>query len=201
MFFPINISNNHWTLVFCEIHSETMVIEISYYDSFGPSSSSQKYCLGIKMWFESEFQKRNMVDKYLFILEDKSIIQQFDGIQNMIHLAFDRKIKVYKDSQELSRLRTLIAFICTDKSMQTLSLVSTNKLNLDIVEEDMMKHRSGSSTSLKSIEGQTPVDISRISIIDNSDCQEEVSGRYSDKYVSATEYYNFLQIIRRRTGF
>lgn len=203
MFFPINISNNHWTLVYCEINSDKKIIEISYYDSFGPQRSSQKYCLGIKMWFESEFQKRNMRNKYSYILLDKSIKQQFDGfncgvivIQNMIHLAFNREIRVYKDIQELSRLRSLIAFICTDKSMHTLPFVSNNNLNLEIVESDMMKHRSGSSTSLKSIEGQTPVDIERISIIDH----QEVSCRYSDKYVSATEYLKFLQIIRRKIG-
>jgi hypothetical protein len=156
------------------------------------------------MWFESEFQKRNLVNKYSYILKDKSIKQQFDGfncgvivIQNMIHLAFDRNIKVYDDPQELSRLRSLIAFICTDKSMQTVSFISKNNLNLDTLEKDMMEHRSGSSTSLKSIEGQTPVDIERISIIDYSCIQEEESDRYSDEYVSATEYLKFLQIWKK----
>jgi Ulp1 family protease len=204
MFFPINIRNNHWTLVYCEINSKTMIIHISFYDSFGPNNDSKMYCLGIKMWFESEFQKRNLVNKYSYILKDKSIKQQFDGfncgvivIQNMIHLAFGRNIKVYDDPQELSRLRSLIAFICTDKSMQTVSFISKNNLNLDTLEKDMMEHRSGSSTSLKSIEGQTPVDIERISIIDYSCIQEEESDRYSDEYVSATEYLKFLQIWKK----
>ena len=204
MFFPINISNNHWTLVYCKINSKTMIIEISYYDSFGPNNGSKMYCLGIKMWFESEFQKRNLVNKYSYILEDKSIKQQFDGfncgvivIQNMIHLAFDRNIKVYNNPQELSRLRSLIAFICTDKSMQTVSFISKNNLNLDTLEKGMMEHRSGSSTSLKSIEGQTPVDIEKISIIDYSCIQEEELDRYSDKYVSATEYLKFLRMWKK----
>jgi hypothetical protein len=94
-----------------------MNIEISYYDSFGSNNGFKMYCLGIKMWFESEFQKRNLVNKYSYTLKDKSIKQQFDGfncgvivIQNMIHLAFDRNIKVYNDPPELSRLRSLIAF-------------------------------------------------------------------------------------------
>ena len=203
IFFPINISNNHWTLVYCKIDSQQRNIEIYYYDSFGPQTDFEKYCLGIKFWFESEFQKRNMVNQYSYIIKDKSIKQQYDScncglivIQNIIHLAFNRNIKVYKNPQELSKLRSLTAFICTDKEMLTLTFVSNNKLNLDIIEKDMMKNRDGSSLSLKSIQGQTPIEIDRDSLIDLSISHKDILGQYSDKFVSFDEYYQLLKLIK-----
>jgi len=207
IFFPINISNNHWTLVYCKIDSQQRNIEIYYYDSFGPQTDFEKYCLGIKFWFESEFQKRNMVNQYSYIIKDKSIKQQYDScncglivIQNIIHLAFNRNIKVYKNPQELSKLRSLTAFICTDKEMLTLTFVSNNKLNLDIIEKDMMKNRDGSSLSLKSIQGQTPIEIDRDSLIDLSISHKDILGQYSDKFVSFDEYYQLLKLIKSDLG-
>jgi hypothetical protein len=46
---PININNNHWTLICCILTFSTRTIEISYYDSFGPHpTASDKYCTAAK---------------------------------------------------------------------------------------------------------------------------------------------------------
>jgi len=84
--------------------------------------------------------------------------------------------------------------------MLTLTFVSNNKLNLDIIEKDMMKNRDGSSLSLKSIQGQTPIEIDRDSLIDLSISHKEILGQYSDKFVSLDEYLQLLKLIKSDLG-
>jgi len=202
MFFPINVRNTHWTLIFCHINSEDRIIEISYYDSIGPNKKiSEKFCSATKLWFQAELSRRNILDSYSFVMKDKSIRQQYDSnncgvivIQNIIRLALNQPILVYKDQQHLIGLRSLIAYLCLDSKMLALPFVE----DIEIVklEAEFFKPRPCIVQKLRN-DTVTPIQSNCLRIVDNLESKESKLSRFSNNKISVKQYKEFLQKLNK----
>ena len=204
---PININNNHWTLICCILTLSTRTIEISYYDSFGPHpTASDKYCTAAKEWFKCELKAKKIKHDFTYILNDKSIIQQFDGnncglvvIQNMINLAFNKDIKIYNNQDEIKSLRSLITYISLDSGMDSLKLFEG--IDLSKIESIMNYQRSHSFTTLKAIHPPT-VSVDSMSIDNSSSSAEDRLKKYKndDDDESFQEYLQIMTTLMKKFG-
>ena len=78
IFFPINISNMHWTLIVVFMSAK----EIHYYDSM--SGNGEKYLQGLKKWLEDESLDKKKVaydtSDWTLHQQEKHIPQQTNGV-------------------------------------------------------------------------------------------------------------------------